>query len=78
MIPELVLFSRPDCHLCDVASEMLVTRNLPFLVKNIDTDLDLIRRYGVRIPVLFRPDIEAELFWPFSDEDLNRFVEPGQ
>ena len=72
---ELVLFSRPDCHLCDVAAELLSANGLSWHKKNIESDIDLIRRYGNRIPVLYRPDIEVELGWPFDQQGLLEFLE---
>lgn len=73
-IPELVLYTRADCHLCEVAAELLDSRRLPWRLENIDTDLDLIRRYGRHVPVLYRTDTGKELFWPFNDEALQLFV----
>lgn len=72
---ELVLFSRPDCHLCDVAAGLIEAERLVFEKKNIETDIELISRYGTRIPVLIRTDTRAELGWPFSAPDLRRFLE---
>ena len=51
----LTLYSRPDCHLC----ERLLDEVLPLLatdtrieVIDISDDPDLMRRYGLRIPIL--------------------------
>ena len=53
--PEFIVYSRPGCHLC----EQLVEELLPLLrnradlkVRNIDENPELVRAYGVRIPVL--------------------------
>ena len=70
----LVLFTRPDCHLCEEAAELLRAQGLAWRAENIDRDLDLIRRYGDRIPVLRRAATGAELFWPFDLEDVRRFM----
>ena len=72
--PELVLFSRPDCHLCDVAAELLEAENLRWKKHDIETDIDLISRYGTRIPVLFRADTGEELGWPFTAHQARRFA----
>lgn len=42
---------------------------------NIEPQLDLLRRYGTRVPVLGRPSDGAELGWPFDAEDLADFLE---
>ena len=52
----VVLYSRAGCHLCDEAREVIVTVRAgdPFAFEEIDieTDDDLVRDYGVRIPVV--------------------------
>jgi hypothetical protein len=71
---EWVLYTRPQCHLCDVAAALLNARGLSWRAQNIETDLDLIRRYGDKIPVLYRSEDGAELFWPFDDGDLRKLA----
>lgn len=72
---ELVLYTRPDCHLCEVAAAMLDAQGLLWRAENIDTDLGLIRRYGNRVPVLHRPEDGAELAWPFTEDGLRSFLD---
>jgi len=72
---ELVLFSRPECHLCDVAAQMLEDEGIDFRKRDIETDIDLLSRYGTRIPVVYRPDTGAELGWPFTPQRLKKFME---
>lgn len=52
----VVLYSRPGCHLCDEARAVMLDarRRTPFAFDEIDieTDDDLLREYGVRIPVV--------------------------
>jgi hypothetical protein len=71
---DLVLFTRPACHLCEVAAELLNARGLEWRGQNIERDIDLIRRYGDKVPVLYRPADRAELLWPFDEESLELFV----
>jgi glutaredoxin len=68
--PTVVLYSRPDCHLCDDARALLerVRTDLPFVLRerDIDADDDLLRRYLERIPVV---EIDGrEAFELFVDE----------
>jgi hypothetical protein len=42
-------------------------------VVDISSDVDLVRQYGIRIPVLKRAD-GAELGWPFDALDVERFT----
>lgn len=69
-----MLYSRPGCHLCDVAAGILEANGVPFRVQDIEFDLALIRRYGERVPVLYRPADGAELGWPFDEASLENFL----
>ena len=54
--PQLVLYSKPGCHLCDEMKHVVdrVGSRIPFTLKVVDisTDRDLLERYGLEIPVL--------------------------
>ena len=54
--PQLVLYSKPGCHLCDEMKHVLhrVRARTPFALSEVDisTDPDLLARYGLEIPVL--------------------------
>ncbi len=70
-LPDLILYARPGCSLCDEAREAirLVTddrreRGLPVPVvveRNIEDDPELHRRYLERIPVVELGDQRVEL-----------------
>ena len=63
----LILYQRDDCHLCDLALDVLAQARVPdFASVFIDGDADLEARYGERVPVLRNDDSEAELNWPFD------------
>ena len=68
----LTLYTSPGCHLCEQAEEMLDYLGVAFNAVDISRDVDLIRIYGVRIPVLQRSD-KAELGRPFDTLDIERF-----
>ena len=74
---KLRLYSRPDCHLCEVADALLGKSGASLDIErvNIEEDLVLVRRYGESVPVLQRIDTEAELFWPFDEAGLVCFLE---
>ncbi len=76
--PELVLYSRPECHLCDVAAELLDDERLGYKKQDIESDIGLLSRYGTRIPVVYRPDTGAELGWPFTPHRLKVFMETSE
>lgn len=71
----LILYQRDDCHLCDLALEVLAAARVPeFDSVFIDGDDALEERYGTRVPVLLREDTCAELDWPFDQERLRAFL----
>jgi hypothetical protein len=71
----LILYQRDDCHLCDLALEVLAAARVPeFASVFIDLDDALEERYGTRVPVLRREDTGAELDWPFDQERLRAFL----
>jgi glutaredoxin len=66
-VTEVVLYGRPECHLCDDARAILekVALDVPFQLveRDIESDDDLFRRYLERIPVVAIDGEEAfELF----------------
>jgi hypothetical protein len=74
-IPEpLILYSRADCHLCDQVSGLLDAAGIRWRPVDIDGDAALLARYGLRIPVLRRPDTGQELFFPFDEGALVKFA----
>ena len=73
--PRLVLFQRDDCHLCDLALDVLAAARVPeFDSVFIDDDDVLEARYGVRVPVLRDVEREVELDWPFDVARVRGFL----
>jgi glutaredoxin len=70
----MILFHRPACHLCWEALELCREQNLSVEARDIDDELELGARYGLRIPVLQIG--ERELDWPFDARQLQAFVQP--
>jgi glutaredoxin len=60
---QVQIYSRPGCHLCDVAKETIdrVQRRFTFGLEVIDieTDPELEKAYGEQIPVVFINGIKA-------------------
>jgi hypothetical protein len=71
----VILYSRADCHLCDLAAVMMDRAGVRWRPVDIDGDPDLARKYGVVIPVLQHPGSGRELFYPFDDEALMQFLD---
>lgn len=71
----LILYQRDDCHLCDLALEVLAAARVPeFESVFIDGDAALEAEYGMRVPVLRDAMRGAELDWPFAVEPLKRWL----
>lgn len=71
----LILYQRDDCHLCDLALEVLATARAPALESVfIDEDATLEARYGTRVPVLRDPRSGRELDWPFDAPAVRAFL----
>ena len=74
---QIILYYQPDCHLCDDAEELLFANGLQggYQKVDIEGDLELLKRYGIHVPVLMRSDNGKELFWPFDRDQLKAFLE---
>ena len=73
--PRLLLYQRDDCHLCDLALEVLAAARAPdFESVFIDDDAVLEGRYGTRVPVLRDDARGVELAWPFDADRLRLFL----
>jgi hypothetical protein len=74
---QLILYYQSDCHLCEEAESLLMVSGLAGCYQKVDieTDLELLKRYGIHVPVLLRVDIQLELFWPFDASTLATFLE---
>jgi glutaredoxin len=65
----LVLYGRPDCHLCDEARTVLERIGHPFEEVDIEADDELLARYLVRIPVIALDGLELYDFF-VNEADL--------
>jgi len=62
--PLLEFYTRAGCGLCDRAAQLVAREARAAIVRTIDVDTDpeLVRRYGVRVPVVRVDGVEvAEL-----------------
>ncbi|MCW8092303.1 glutaredoxin family protein [Alteromonas sp. ASW11-130] len=72
----LVLYTGPDCHLCNDALDVIAQLKQPVMVEkvNIRDSTELYHLYGARIPVVKRKDTGAELGWPFNVDSLEQYI----
>ena len=74
----LVLYQRDECHLCDLAIDVLAQARAPdFSSVFIDNDNALETKYGERVPVLREEESGRELDWPFDASAVRRFTQPA-
>ncbi|WCE06307.1 glutaredoxin family protein [Pseudoxanthomonas sp. JBR18] len=74
-MPAYLLYQRDDCHLCDLALDVLAAARLPdFETCYIDADAALEARYGLRVPVLRDAEDGRELDWPFDVALVQAFL----
>ena len=75
---KLILYSTEACHLCERALQEieLCLADNSFVVNTVDiaSDPDLLREFGVSIPVLFDPAANRYLFWPFDRLAVMKFL----
>ncbi|HET8941314.1 MAG TPA: glutaredoxin family protein [Rudaea sp.] len=71
----LILYQRDDCHLCDLALDVLANARVPeFQSVFIDDDDKLETRFGERVPVLHDDETGRELDWPFDPVAVRNFL----
>lgn len=78
-MPDLTLYQRDDCHLCDLALDVLAEAGAPaFDSVWVDDAPELQHRYGSRVPVLRDACDGRELDWPFDAAAVHAFLHgPG-
>ena len=80
VMQHLIFYTKPDCHLCEEAYQIVLRLidDISFQIETVDISLPhnakAATTYGERIPVLVRPDLTAELNWPFSEDDLRAYL----
>ena len=75
---QVVFYHTSDCHLCDVAEEMI----LPLLIASgvvaeaidVADDQDAFARFGMQIPVLYFPATDTSVLWPFDRQAVAQLL----
>ena len=75
----LLLLGTSGCHLCEQAEEIINDRfsnNIKLTIETIDIaeHSQWQEQYALRIPVLYHPDTQKDLGWPFDQWQLNAFM----
>jgi hypothetical protein len=74
---KLTLYSRPECHLCEellADLEPLLRTDISVEIVDVDGNVALERRYGLRIPVLAAGEVELSSY-PLDRESVRRYLE---
>ena len=78
-MPEIVLYSRRGCHLCEVVKESLqkLSRSSKFQWREVDVDSDddLRRRFNDEVPVVFI-DGKKAFKYRMDERDFLRRISP--
>ena len=80
MIKYFILFGTRNCHLCEQAQELLsyykayLNDQIVFEVIDIVEDQQWFDKYSLRIPVLYHPESQIDLGWPFDQHSLAKFI----
>ena len=75
----LILFGTAGCHLCEDAQSLIaqcLSGNFERMVEQIDIaeQEQWQERYGIRIPLLYHPETQKELGWPFDLPAVSAFI----
>ena len=69
-----LLLGTSACHLCEQAEELLNFLSIPYRKVDIAEEEQWQARYAIKIPVLLNINTQKELCWPFSQEDILRWL----
>lgn len=75
-----ILLGTAGCHLCEQAEAIInhyVMDKTDVLIEPIDiAEFDEWQaQYAIRIPVLYHPETQTDLGWPFAQADVKAFIE---
>ena len=75
---KLVLYSRPECHLCEAVGDqlqpLLAGRSVELEIVDVDSSVARERRYGQRIPVLVADEVEISGY-PLEEARVRQYLE---
>jgi hypothetical protein len=75
----LLLFGTSGCHLCEQAGEIIrecLSDRFEQWVETVEiTEVEQWQtQFAVRIPVLYHPETQKELGWPFNQIQVEEFI----
>ena len=75
-MPTITIYSTPTCGYCDVAKDWLSERNIPYVEKNVATDLEARREMIEKSQQLGVPvfDINGSIMVGYNETKLRELV----
>jgi glutaredoxin len=70
----VTLYSKPDCHLCDLAYQLLTDLDLAVSVIDVQSNSVFMEKYHLTIPIVVFSNA-AELSWPFDLEAIQSLLD---
>jgi hypothetical protein len=76
----LVLFGTSGCHLCEQAALIIDAYLSGKSDQPVINPIDIAEqaqwqeKYAIRIPVLYHPETQNELGWPFDQTNVEEFI----
>ncbi len=73
---KLILLGTAGCHLCEQA-ELIISACTGVEIELIDIaeQQQWQKKYAIRIPVLYHQETSSELGWPFSLQQVHKFID---
>jgi hypothetical protein len=74
---KLLLFGTMGCHLCEEADVIVAacdTKNTVIESIDIAEHEQWQDKYAIHIPVLYHPETEKELGWPFTQNQVQNLI----
>ena len=73
---KLKFYTRPDCDLCNKAETLLAEGGFGSAYEKVDieSDIELLDRYGDKIPVIHNTETGEKLAWPFTASQVRELV----
>lgn len=76
----LLLLGTAGCHLCEQAEQIItgcLSNDLKLTIESVDIaeQEQWQAQYAIRIPVLYHPETQKDLGWPFDSTHVTAFIE---
>ncbi len=75
----LLLLGTSGCHLCEQAEQIIdncLQNNAELMIETLDIadEEQWQEQYALRIPVLYHPETQKDLGWPFDQTHVKEFI----